>query len=86
MLSQQQDEMGDHIKSLREIDPDKAEIVRRAFKLYADGMTPRDIAQVLNNEGVPGPRGLAWRDTTIRGDKKVGTGILNNVSYVGRIV
>ncbi|MDX0203826.1 recombinase family protein [Sinorhizobium meliloti] len=85
-LSQQRDVNGDRIRGLRDVDPDKAEIVRRIFKLYADGMSPRDIAQLLNNEGVPGPRGRKWRDTAIRGHVSRGTGILNNESYVGRIV
>lgn len=85
-LSQQRDEMGDRIRGQRDIDPDKAEIVRRIFRLYADGMSPRDIAQLLNNESVIGPRGKKWRDTAIRGHVRRGTGILNNESYVGRMV
>ena len=52
----QRDVNGDRIKGLREIDPAKAEIVRRIFALYADGMSPRDIAQLLNKEGIPGSR------------------------------
>jgi DNA invertase Pin-like site-specific DNA recombinase len=86
MLSQQRDANGDRIKGLREIDPAKAEVVRRIFTLYADGMSPRDIAQLLNNEGVPGSRGRKWRDTAIRGHVSRGTGILNNESYIGRMV
>ena len=85
-LSQQRDELGDRIRGLRDIDPEKAEIVRRIFVLYADGMSPRDIAQLLNKEGVPGPRGAKWRDTAIRGHVSRGTGILNNESYNGRTV
>ncbi|QWW75472.1 recombinase family protein [Agrobacterium pusense] len=77
---------GDRIKGLREIDPAKAEIVRRIFTLYADGMSPRDIAQLLNKEGIPGSRGRKWRDTAIRGHVSRGTGILNNESYIGRMV
>ncbi|MBC2775986.1 recombinase family protein, partial [Rhizobium sp. AQ_MP] len=45
-LSQQRDELGDRIRGLRDIEPEKAEIVRRIFVLYADGMSPRDIAQL----------------------------------------
>lgn len=74
MLSQQRDENGDRIRGLREIDPGKAEIVRRIFKFYADGMSPRDIAQLLNEEGVPGSRGRTWQDTAIRGHVSRGTG------------
>ncbi|WP_454284811.1 recombinase family protein [Rhizobium leguminosarum] len=85
-LSQQRDANGDRIKGLREIDPGKAEIVRRIYQLYAEGMSPRDIAQLLNNEGVHGPRGRKWRDTAIRGHVRRGSGILNNEAYIGRIV
>ncbi|WP_436051552.1 recombinase family protein [Rhizobium leguminosarum] len=85
-LSQQRDASGDRIRGLRDVDPAKAEIVSRIFKMYADGISPRDIAHLLNKEGIIGPRGSAWRDTAIRGAKTVGTGILNNQSYIGRIV
>ncbi|RSC38670.1 recombinase family protein [Agrobacterium sp. FDAARGOS_525] len=85
-LSQQRDANGDRIRGLREVDQIKAEIVRRIFKMYSDGISPRDIADILNKEGIIGPRGRAWRDTAIRGSKAVGTGILNNPSYIGRIV
>lgn len=85
-LSQKRDTNGDRIKGLRDIDPVKAEIVRRIYTMYADGVSPRDIADILNKEGIIGRRGVAWRDTAIRGAKTVGTGILNNPSYIGRIV
>src|SRR3546814_4472202 len=63
-LTQQRDEMGDRIKGLREIDPEKADIVRRIYQLYADGMSPRDIALLLNEEKVTGPRGRKDRKST----------------------
>ena len=53
---------------------------------HADGMSPRDIALLLNEEKVTGPRGRKWRDTAIRGHVGRGTGILNNESYIGRMV
>jgi site-specific DNA recombinase len=40
----------------------------------------------LNEEGVRGPFGRPWRDTTIRGHITRGTGILNNELYIGRLV
>ena len=70
---------------LREIDRAEAEVVRRIFKAFAGGESPRAIAKQLNSEGVPGPDGRAWRDTTIRGQVERGTGILNNALYVGRL-
>lgn len=86
VLSQQRDANGDRIRGLRDIDPVKAEIIRRIFRLYADGMSRQDIASLLNSEGLEGPDGIAWRDTAVRGWKSRGTGILNNESYIGRIV
>jgi DNA invertase Pin-like site-specific DNA recombinase len=70
-LSQQRDANGDRIRGLRDVDPVKGEIVRRIFKMYADGISPRDIAHILNNEGIIGPRGAAWRDTAIRAPKRL---------------
>ena len=40
---------------------------------------------MLNAEGVPGPGGRPWGDTTIRGQVDRGTGLLNNPLYVGRL-
>jgi site-specific DNA recombinase len=39
-----------------------------------------------NAEGLPGPFGQPWRDTTIRGHFTRGTAILNNEMYIGRLV
>jgi site-specific DNA recombinase len=41
----------------REIDPVEAEIVRRIFRDYAEGMALRQIATRLNCEAIPSPRG-----------------------------
>ena len=71
---------------LRRIDEAEAEVVRRIFKLFADGVSPRAIARRLNSEGVAGPDGRPWQDTTIRGQAERGTGILNNELYVGQLV
>ena len=73
-------------KGKRTIDPDEAAVVRRIFRDYANGASPLALATTLNREGVPGPRGAAWIDTTIRGQVARGTGLLNNELYVGRIV
>ncbi|MGO4565907.1 recombinase family protein [Rhizobium sp. 2YAF20] len=86
VLSQTRDANGDRVKGLRDIDPKKAEIVRRIFRMYADGSSPQAIAVILNKDGVEGPDGEYWRDTAIRGHKRRGSGILNNESYIGRIV
>ncbi|GGB13925.1 resolvase [Brucella endophytica] len=77
---------GDRIPGLREIDTEQAEMIRWIFKNYAEGVSPRDIAKMLNDQGIPGPRGAKWRDTAIRGHASRGTGILNNETYIGRVV
>jgi site-specific DNA recombinase len=43
-----------------EIHPEHAEVVRRIFREYAAGITPRDIAAGLNRDGIPGPKGGLW--------------------------
>ncbi len=45
--------------------------------------SPLAIARDLNADAIPGPKDLAWRDTSIPGDVRRGTGILNNELYVG---
>lgn len=69
----------------RQIDDAEALVVRRIFRDFAAGTSPRAIAKALNAEAIPGPDGRQWRDTSIRGQIDRGTGILNNSLYVGRI-
>ncbi len=80
------DAKGDRIPGLREIDEDKAKFIIRIFEEYAQGVSPRDIAKRLNDDGIAGPRGRKWRDTSIRGHVSRGTGILNNEMYLGRMI
>ncbi|MCD4660388.1 MAG: recombinase family protein [Agrobacterium sp.] len=79
---------GDRIPGLREVNEEQAEIVRWIFEQYALGRSPKELAFDLNNRApvLPGPRGLKWRDTAIRGHRDRGAGILNNETYVGRLV
>ena len=70
----------------RRIEESEAEVVRRIFRMFADGQSPIAIAKRLNAEGILGPRGNAWRDTTIRGHALRGTGILRNELYIGHLV
>lgn len=67
-----------------EIDADQTAIVIRIFNAYVEGMSPNKIADMLNQEGIAGPRGPSWDKSTIHGNPKRGTGILNNELYVGR--
>ncbi|MHB2264578.1 recombinase family protein [Aliihoeflea sp. PC F10.4] len=56
------------------------------FRDFAAGVGPRSIARNLNEEGIAGPGGKPWIDTTIRGHVKRGTGIVNNELYIGRLI
>lgn len=57
--------------------------MRRIFREYASGRSPKEIAFQLNREGVPGPKNRPWIDAMIRGNAVAGTGILNNELYAG---
>ena len=70
----------------REIVPEEAETVRRIFRMYVDGTAPGDIARILNEDGVPGPKGGEWCEKGISGWKKRGIGILHNKLYGGILV
>jgi len=70
----------------REIEPAEAAIVERIFREFAAGRPPKQIVKTLNREGVAGPFGGKWSPSTIYGNAKRGTGILNNELYVGRMV
>src|SRR6478752_570671 len=70
----------------REIVPGEARIVDRIFRQFIAGVSPKQIAKNLNREAVPGPSGGPWSPSTIYGNAKRGTGILNNELYVGRLV
>ena len=70
----------------RSINEDEAALIRRIFKEFSDGLSPKAIAKKLNGENIPGPSGKAWRDTAIRGHRVRGTGLLNNELYIGRLV
>lgn len=69
-----------------EIVEEEAEIVRRIFREYVDGDSPRTIVARLNDEGVPPPRGDGWNASTVNGSRARGYGILRNPLYDGRIV
>jgi site-specific DNA recombinase len=80
------DEAGNPIRGLREPDPEMAKIIIRIFEEYRDGLSPKMIAERLNGEGVPSPRGGLWVATTISGDKKRKNGILHNRIYLGILI
>ena len=77
---------GEPIRGERKINEAEATIVRRIFREFADGKSPKAIARDLNRDNIPGPFGKNWGDTTIRGHVNRGTGIIHNELYVGVIV
>ena len=77
---------GTPVRGDRSINPSEAATVVDIFQRYAQGDSPRVIAQSLNKEGVSGPNGNTWGQSTINGNAVRGTGILNNELYIGRLV
>ncbi len=49
--------------------PVQAAVALRIFEMYADGMSHRQIAHTLNDEGVPSP-GANWKRSNNSGDRK----------------
>ena len=75
----------------RVIDPAEAAIVTRIFTEYDRGRSARAIAIGLNRDGIPAPRAGGkgkgtWSFSTISGNWKRCTGILNNELYIGKLV
>ncbi len=68
------------------IDDAEAAIVRRIFREFIEGATPRAIAVGLNADRVAAPRGTRWTATTINGNLARGHGLLMNELYTGVIV
>ncbi len=67
--------------------PEEAAVIRRICALYADdGLSGREIADRLNRDHVPGPRGGTWNGSTINGSRQRGNGVLNTDLYAGEKV
>ncbi|MGV6875602.1 recombinase family protein [Pseudochelatococcus sp. B33] len=77
---------GEAIRGERRINETEEAVVRRIFADYLTGLSSRTIAMTLNRKGVPGPFGNAWGPSTIHGNPKRGTSILNNELYIGKLV
>ncbi len=80
------DAAGQPIRGERWINKNEAKIVRWIFREYASGRSSRAIAKSLNERRIPGPKGKPWSDHSIHGNRRRGTGILNNELYLGRII
>lgn len=79
------DARGEVSRGKREIIEEQADIIRRIFEEYATGLSPRRVAQHLNQEGVPSPRGGQWVASAINGSRARKSGILHNELYIGRM-
>jgi DNA invertase Pin-like site-specific DNA recombinase len=77
---------GELITGEREIIKEQAEVIRQIFKDYAAGISPKKIAHQLNKDGIPAPSGKDWGISTINGNRRRGTGIINNELYIGKLV
>ena len=81
------DANGEALKGERAINETQAAIIRRIFEEYAmQNRSPKAIAAKLNEERIPAPSGQAWGQSTINGNRRRGTGILNNELYIGQLV
>ncbi len=68
------------------LDPVDAAVVRRVFQLFVEGVSLKNLASMLNEEGIAAPndggrgnkRGRGWGHTTIRA-------MLSNERYLGRV-
>ena len=80
------DTSGEPERGERAIDPYEAEIVVRIFRDFVAGKSGKRIAADLNRENIRAPGGGDWGFSTINGNVKRGTGILNNEIYVGRLI
>lgn len=58
--------------------PDEAPIVKRIFEMYASGLGCVKIADQLDAEHIPAPRGKRWAPDSF-------PGILSNIHYLGKV-
>lgn len=85
--------MGTDAKRAPVIDEEVAPIVRRIFEMYASGISPRKIAEIFTEEGIPTPAAYAyekygqkgkpnainvWHTSTLRE-------MLHNILYIGHM-
>ncbi len=81
---------GTPVTGERDIIPEEAAIVARIFREYDAGHSARTIVAGLNADGISSPDSGkgdgAWGPSTISGNWKRGTGILNNELYIGRLI
>ena len=85
--------MGTDKKRVPVIDEETAPIVKRIFEMYASGMSPRKISEVLNLEGISSPATYAYTQSGQRPKPNV-VGLwtavtiremLNKIIYIGHM-
>ena len=84
-IVREHDARGERIHGARQINGEAA-VVRQVFAAFAKGQSPRAIALGLNAQRIPGPQRKSWGPSTIYGNWRRGTGLLNNELYVGKLV
>ena len=75
------------------IDEETAPVVRRIFEMYASGISPKNIADILNAEGISSPGKLAYEKYGMKGkpnEMRLWCEIsvrfmLNNIFYLGHL-
>ncbi|MEK9211346.1 recombinase family protein [Sphingomonas sp. 2378] len=77
---------GELDRGLREIVPEEAAVIRRVYREYLAGRSPKAIAHDLNCEGIPSPAGGEWRASSIAGHRARRLGMLHNPIYAGRFL
>jgi len=85
-IARSHDEDGERIKGEFTINDAEANIIRQIYQEYVNGKSPRAIAIDLNKRLIGAPSGKGWTHSTIIGNRKRGTGILNNQLYIGKRV
>jgi DNA invertase Pin-like site-specific DNA recombinase/transposase len=73
---------GDKINGKLEIVPETVPIIVWIFDAIAAGMRASSVVRHLNDQGIPGPSGMAWSTAYLLGDSEVG-GMLRCDTYMG---
>jgi hypothetical protein len=60
-------------------DPDHAPVIRRIFQLRLEGRRVAEIIRILNDAGIPSPKGRRWSRSTVET-------ILRNEAYTGVVI
>ncbi len=80
------DARGELVRGKRRINPEQADAIRRIYREFAAGISPRAIADGLNRDGIPSPAGGHWNASTINGNPARKNGILYNEAYIGFVI